>query len=96
MGRIGCVAGGCCFGYPAYHIDHIGHVIADTPFALWFPPGSIAYGSLYSQASGETLELMQKLGTTLPLFPVQLVEALGNILIFLILILLTPMKRAHG
>ncbi len=96
IGRIGCVAGGCCYGYASYHVDQAGAVIADTPFALAYPPGSIAYGALYHQASGESLALMQRLGTTLPLFPVQLLESLGNILIFMILLLIIPIKRAHG
>jgi phosphatidylglycerol:prolipoprotein diacylglycerol transferase len=96
IGRIGCVAGGCCYGYATYHLDQAGKVIADTPLALSFPEGSIAYGSLLDQASGKTLELMQQLGTTLPLFPVQILESVLNILIFFILMALVPLKRAHG
>jgi phosphatidylglycerol---prolipoprotein diacylglyceryl transferase len=96
VGRIGCVAGGCCYGYETFHLDHAGHVIADTPFALSFPEGSIAYSALFNQAQGETLALMQKLGTTVPLFPVQIMESIGNVLIFFILMMLIPMKRAHG
>ncbi len=96
IGRLGCVAGGCCFGKAAYHIDAAGQVIADVPFALAFPKGSIAYSSLYEQASSEGLLLMQKLGTTVPLIPVQLIESLGNIGIFFLLMLLIPFKRAHG
>jgi phosphatidylglycerol:prolipoprotein diacylglycerol transferase len=96
VGRLGCVAGGCCFGYASYHLDAAGRVIADTPFALAFPEGSIAYGTLIGQAKGETLLLMQRLGTTVPLFPVQVLESLGNILIFFALMLFIPMKRAHG
>ncbi len=96
VGRIGCVAGCCCYGYATYHIDHAGKVIADTPFAIAFPEGSIAYGSLFNQAKGATLELMQRLHTTVPLFPVQVVESLGNIAIFFILMFLIPVKRAHG
>lgn len=96
IGRLGCVAGGCCFGYATYHLDQAGRVIADTPLALAFPEGSIAYGSLLGQAKGETLEIMQRLGTTVPLFPVQLLESVGNIAIFFILMFLIPVKRAHG
>ncbi|HXW60866.1 MAG TPA: prolipoprotein diacylglyceryl transferase family protein, partial [Myxococcota bacterium] len=96
IGRLGCVAGGCCYGYATYHLDQAGKVVADTPFAIAFPPGSIAYNSLLGEATGETLSLMQKLHTTLPLFPVQIVESIGNALIFLVLILVTPIKRAHG
>ncbi len=96
VGRLGCVAGGCCFGYATYHLDKAGQVIADTPFALAFPEGSIAYGDLLSKASGETLQLMQTLGTTVPLFPVQILESVGNVAIFFILMFLIPVKRAHG
>lgn len=96
VGRIGCVAGGCCYGYPTYHLDQAGKVIADTPFAIAFPEGSIAYGSIFNQAKGQTLELMERLHTTLPLFPVQILESVCNIAIFFILMLLIPVKRAHG
>lgn len=96
FGRLGCIAGGCCYGRAAYHLDHQGHIIADTPFALSFPEGSIAYGSLYNQASGETLRLMEQLHGTVPLFPVQLAESLGNLAIFFILLFFAPIKRAHG
>jgi len=96
IGRIGCVAAGCCFGHASYHLDALGNVIADTPFAQAYPPGSIAYGSLFSQASEAVRELMVKLGTTVPLFPVQIVESIGEVIIFLILMFIIPMKRAHG
>lgn len=96
VGRIGCIAGGCCYGYATYHLDAAGKVVADTPFAVAFPPGSIAYGTLFHEAKGETLALMQSLGTTLPLFPVQVLESIGNVAIFFILMFLTPLKRAHG
>jgi phosphatidylglycerol:prolipoprotein diacylglycerol transferase len=96
IGRLGCVAAGCCFGYESFHLDHAGNVIADTPFAQSYPPGSIAYGSLLAQASDSTRELMSKLNGTLPLFPVQSLESVGNIAIFFMLMALTPLKRAHG
>lgn len=96
LGRIGCVAGGCCYGRAVYHLDQVGHVIADAPFAIAYPEGSIAYGALLESASGQTLDLMTKLHTTLPLFPVQLVESAANVVIFFILMALIPLKRAHG
>ncbi len=96
VGRLGCVAGGCCFGYATYHLDAAGRVIADTPLAIAFPEGSIAYGSLLGQAKSQTLQLMQQLGTTVPLFPVQILESIGNVAIFFILMFLIPVKRAHG
>lgn len=96
VGRIGCVAGGCCYGRATFHLDQAGRVIADSPFAIAYPEGSIAYGSLLESASGHTLLLMTKLHTTLPLFPVQLVESAANVVIFFILMALIPLKRAHG
>lgn len=96
LGRVGCVAGGCCYGYADYHLDSAGNVIPNIPFSLSFPPGSIAYNSLLNEASSNTFRLMSKLGSTLPLFPVQLLESLGNMAIFFILMALIPIKRAHG
>lgn len=96
VGRIGCVTGGCCYGYASYHLDQAGQIIADTPFAIAFPKGSIAFDNLLTQASGETLALMQRTGATVPLFPVQILESFGNVAIFFILMLLIPVKRAHG
>lgn len=96
IGRLGCVAGGCCYGHASYHIDQAGKVIADFPLTLSYPEGSIAYGALIDTAKGQTLSLMQSLKTTLPLFPVQILESFGNIAIFFILMLLIPYKRVHG
>jgi phosphatidylglycerol:prolipoprotein diacylglycerol transferase len=96
IGRIGCIAGGCCYGYATYHLDQAGKVLADFPFALAYPEGSIAYGALIDSSKGQTLELMQRLGTTLPLFPVQILESVGNLVIFFTLMLLIPYKRVHG
>ncbi len=96
FGRIGCVAAGCCFGRPEYHIDSAGSVIADVPFALRFPPNSFAFDEIYSSASPELAALMDRLGTTVPLFPVQLLESATNIVLFLVLLAMTPFKLVHG
>lgn len=96
IGRIGCIAGGCCFGKTDYHLDSAGEVVPNFMFDISFPKGSIAYNSLYDGADSALMRIMDKLGTTLPLFPVQLLEALGNVGIFLILMAFTPLKRAHG
>lgn len=96
IGRLGCVAGGCCFGRTSYHLNEAHEVIADNPFALVFPKKSIAYNFLYNQASSDTLKMMEKLNGTLPLFPVQILEAIGNVMIFAILLFMTPLKRVNG
>lgn len=96
VGRIGCVLGGCCYGYPSYHLDAAGKVIADHPWAIAFPEGSIAFSNLIGQANAQTFELMKRLGTTVPLYPAQIMESIGNIIIFFVLLLAFPFKRAHG
>lgn len=96
FGRIGCVAGGCCYGKEFYHFDSMGNVIANKPFGLSFPENSIAYDALIESASPQTFSLMQKLHGTLPLFPVQILESFGNAIIFAILIWASTKKRAHG
>lgn len=96
FGRIGCLAAGCCYGHPVYHLDHAGQVIADLPLAMRFPVGSLAYGSLFNSASPGESELMQRLGTTLPLFPSQLAEAFASLGIFFVLLLVYRRKCFHG
>lgn len=97
IGRIGCIAGGCCYGHlTSYHLDNLGNVVKDHFYALEFPRVSTAFYGLYNSADSMTRSLMDKSGTTLPLFPVQIVESLSNLLIFVILFSLTPFKRAHG
>jgi phosphatidylglycerol:prolipoprotein diacylglycerol transferase len=96
IGRIGCIAAGCCWGRPMYHIDNVGNAIADVPLAMRFPPGSLAYGSMREGAGTELLQLMNKLGTTPPLFPWQFAEAIGTMAIFFALLYAMPRKWFHG
>lgn len=97
IGRMGCIAGGCCYGHvTSYHVDNLGHIVKDHFYALQFPRVSIAFHGLYNNADTHVRQLMDKASVTLPLFPVQIVESLGNLLIFIILFSLTPFKRAHG
>ncbi len=70
FGRMGCMAAGCCWGGPAFHFDHDGHVVQDLPFAARFPathdgqPASLAYQSLHntyqSQANSPLLDAAQR------------------------------------
>lgn len=95
FGRLGCVAAGCCYGKPVYHLD-AGKVVSDLPFALRFPPDSLAYPSLFQSGTWEQKQLMLKLGSTLPLFPSQLAESFGCLLLFFILLWIAPRKWFHG
>lgn len=96
IGRLGCIAAGCCYGHPVYHLDQAGKVIADLPLAMRFPTGSLAYSSLFNSANPAESQLMQSLGTTLPLFPSQLAEAFGTMFIFVVLLLVYRRKWFHG
>lgn len=96
FGRLGCVAAGCCYGREAYHLDAAGNVIADVPLALSYPVGSLAYSGLVQRASPETLQLMQHLHSTVPLFPSQLLESAGSVVVFAILAVMASRKWFHG
>lgn len=87
LGRLGCFAAGCCWGEVAH-----GHL----PWAASFPPASLAYQSFASRARPEEFLAPDRL-TTLPLHPVQLYEAFGELGLFLLLVLVVrPRKRFHG
>ncbi|MEM7403081.1 MAG: prolipoprotein diacylglyceryl transferase [Myxococcota bacterium] len=96
VGRLGCLAAGCCFGKHVYHIDHAGEVVADFPIALRFPPDSIAYNNLIKSMPESVTQLMQTLHTTLPLFPSQLAESIGCIFLFFLLLYVSPRRRFYG
>jgi phosphatidylglycerol:prolipoprotein diacylglycerol transferase len=82
FGRIGCFAAGCCWGDP---------VSADYPFAVQFPPDSLAYNT------------MQKTGViaydaiaTIHVHPTQLYESIGELMLFFFLLFVRTRKRFHG
>jgi len=95
FGRLGCFSAGCCWGETAYHID-AGKVVSDLPWAALFPTKSLAYTSLIRTADTESVRLMTELGTTLPLHPVQLYESFGELIIFVLLVLIRSRKWFHG
>ena len=87
LGRLGCFGAGCCWGEVAER--HL-------PWAAKFPPASLAYQSFAARPHPEAYLAPDRL-TTLPLHPVQLYEAFGELAIFLVLVLLVrPRKRFHG
>lgn len=87
LGRLGCFSAGCCWGEVAG-----GHL----PWAAKFPPVSLAFQSFAARAHPELFLAPDRL-TTLPLHPVQLYEAFGELTLFLLLVLVVrPRKRFHG
>ncbi len=96
FGRLGCVAAGCCWGDSAYHLDAAGNVVSDIPLAAYFPEGSLAYTSLIQSVDGDVAVRMRDMHTTMPLIPIQLIEAFGEACIFLVLLVVRSRKWFHG
>ncbi len=87
MGRLGCFSAGCCWGEVAHR--HLA-------WAARFPPASLAYQTFSTRPDPSAYIAADRL-TTLPLHPVQLYEAFGELAIFLVLVLaVRPRKRFHG
>jgi len=87
LGRLGCFSAGCCWGEVAG-----GHL----PWAARFPPVSLAFQSFATRDHPERFLAPDRLAT-LPLHPVQLYEAFGELALFLALVLVVrPRKRFHG
>ena len=86
VGRLGCLAAGCCFG------KHV----TDFPISLRFPQGSIAYSNLIHSMPQPLVQLMQTSGHTMPLFPSQLAESVGCIGLFCLLLYVSPRRRFYG
>jgi phosphatidylglycerol:prolipoprotein diacylglycerol transferase len=87
LGRLGCWCAGCCWGEVAG--SHL-------PWAARFPPASLAYQTFAGRPHPEAFLAPDRL-TTLPLHPVQLYEAFGELALFLLLVLvIRPRKRFHG
>ncbi|HET9596852.1 MAG TPA: prolipoprotein diacylglyceryl transferase [Anaeromyxobacteraceae bacterium] len=87
FGRLGCFAAGCCWG----RISH-----APLPWLVRFPPESLAYQAFAARPHGGDLLAPDRLAT-LPVHPTQLYEALGELGLFLALVLwVRPRKRFEG
>ena len=87
LGRLGCFSAGCCWGAVAD---------AHLPWAVRFPPVSLAYQTFAGRENpGAFLDLAR--GTVVPLHPTQLYESLGELALFLVLVLVVrPRKRFDG
>jgi phosphatidylglycerol:prolipoprotein diacylglycerol transferase len=72
LGRLGCFFAGCCFGKAC-----------GAPWAVTFPPDSVAYQEL--EAVGT---IARSASRTPPLHPTQLYEAVGELAIFALLLVL--------
>lgn len=82
LGRLGCFAAGCCFGNVA---------MDGFPLAVSFPEGSAAFHEHLRDgllSAGAT--------ASLPVYPTQIIEALGETLIFFALLFIRTRKRFHG
>ena len=87
LGRLGCFSAGCCWGGVAH--SHL-------PWAVRFPPESLAFQTFATRDDPGAFLSPDRL-STLPLHPVQLYEAFGELAIFLVLVLLVrPRKAFHG
>ncbi len=82
IGRLGCFAAGCCWG---------GACDAHFALAARFPPEALAY---QSQLGAHLISAGA--ATTLPIYPTQLFESLGELCIFLALTLFRSKKRFNG
>jgi phosphatidylglycerol---prolipoprotein diacylglyceryl transferase len=80
IGRLGCLAAGCCYGKPV-----------QGAFGLSFPRGSVAYQEMMKAGL-----LARAAAATPPLHATQLYEALCELCIGLTLLLVARRKRWHG
>ncbi len=96
MGRLGCVAAGCCWGDSAGTLDIDGHFHQTIPLAIQFPKGALAYSSLINSETGAVRAAMNAIGATGPLIPIQLIDAVGEVGLFFALLFVRSRKWFHG
>lgn len=88
VGRLGCLAGGCCFGAVCEVTD---------PWALHFPIGSTPYQQHYDLHFHALSEQYKTLQASLPVYPTQFISSAYNFVIFVIAyFVVRPRKRFHG
>jgi phosphatidylglycerol:prolipoprotein diacylglycerol transferase len=87
FGRLGCFAAGCCWGRASG---------ATLPWLVRFPPESLAYQAFAARPNAGELIAADHLATV-PVHPTQLYEAMGELGLFLALVLwVRPRKRFDG
>ncbi len=96
FGRLGCIAAGCCWGDSAYTLDADGHFHSTIPLAIQFPKGALAYQSLITTEGAEVVRAMKAVGATAPLIPIQLIDAFGEVGLFIALLFVRSRKWFHG
>ncbi len=96
FGRLGCVAAGCCWGDSAFTLDADGAFHQTIPLAIQFPKGALAYQSLLQSSPHDVIAAMRAAGKTAPLIPIQLIDSLGEVVIFLVLLAIRSRKWFHG
>jgi phosphatidylglycerol:prolipoprotein diacylglycerol transferase len=96
FGRLGCIAAGCCWGDAAFTLDAEGHFHQTIPLAIQFPKGALAYQSLIQSAPADIVRAMREAGRTGPLIPIQLIDSVGEVAIFLVLLVVRSRKWFHG
>lgn len=94
FGRIGCLMAGCCFGQP------VPAGSAWSWLGIHFPPGiDVGNETLGGQAYSEQLAqglIPQSAACSLAVWPTQLLESVGNVLIFLTLLWAWRRRRFAG
>ncbi len=81
VGRLGCTAAGCCYGRPVPNVEDVS---VGLHFMKDFPFFYIVFPKGAVAPHG------------IPLYPTQILEAGGNFLIFIVLILLLRRKKFDG
>lgn len=86
FGRLGCMAAGCCWGKVCENQSFL--------FGAKFPEGALAYSEM--ARSAEWGAYVAEHGHTPALHPTQMYEGLGELGLFVALLLFTRKKRFHG
>lgn len=81
-GRLGCFLAGCCYGRPCGAWEYL---------CIRFPAGSVAFSDIYGRETGDI-----KMDLTQPLFPVQIVESLFELMLSLLLAHLYGRRMGKG
>jgi len=94
LGRVGCFCGGCCYGEPTNSI-----------FGVVFPPKSLA-GNQYPDYNSEPIKEIIKLASgeeverlfysSVPVLPTQLIEAIFEIILFVLMLVLYKKLRNYN
>lgn len=84
IGRLGCIAVGCCFGREC-----------PTEMGITYPPGSGAYDAHFAAADVAGQHALIEAGHSHPVYPVQLYESWGEWVIFVLLALLVRPRRRY-